>query len=328
VLEDLRLLRRDGNRYSLAFFLYTKADLDKLRAVSESEGRTLAAAFLARRGEIMTILKDGALPGDDVKALAYFILGCVSLDWDGLNFTREKGYRTEGPIERDLREPGGGGDRRELYWGSNNWHDAIAFTTFGDHASGPRYALPNVLFGLSSNAREPLRSTLPRVAGMLFRRHAGSIMLALRDGARDTSYLAGATGLAAEDVREILEVLTQLHYVRADGERYRAAIPVLAERDAGMVRDLRRLGREVTAAWFAQHHSALERQLSDFTAVRQGVPLSDGFYWVWHYLFGVANRELVRAGLFADPYAPERAFKGFIPAVYPLHIVMGRDVFR
>jgi hypothetical protein len=31
---------------------------------------------------------------------------------------------------------------------------------------------------------------------------------------------------------------------------------------------------------------------------------------------GVANRKLVEAGLFADPYAESRRFKGYIPAVY------------
>jgi hypothetical protein len=57
--------------------------------------------------------------------------------------------------------------------------------------------------------------------------------------------------------------------------------------------------------------------------MRYGVPLADGFYWIWHYLFGVANRELVAAGLLADPYASDRQFKGFIPAVYQLSVVMG-----
>jgi hypothetical protein len=42
---------------------------------------------------------------------------------------------------------------------------------------------------------------------------------------------------------------------------------------------------------------------------------------VWHPLFGVANRELVAAGLFADPYDAKRTFKGFIPAAYQLDVV-------
>ncbi len=50
--------------------------------------------------------------------------------------------------------------------------------------------------------------------------------------------------------------------------------------------------------------------------VRNGVPLEDGFYWVWHYLFGVANRELAAAGLLSDPYDPGSHFGGFLPVVW------------
>ncbi len=53
-------------------------------------------------------------------------------------------------------------------------------------------------------------------------------------------------------------------------------------------------------------------------------PLSEGFYWIWHYIIGIANRELVTAGLFADPYAPDHIFQGFIPAVYPLRVAQGK----
>ncbi len=40
-------------------------------------------------------------------------------------------------------------------------------------------------------------------------------------------------------------------------------------------------------------------------------------------MFGIANRELVAAGLRAGPYAPDRMFKGFIPTVYPFHVARG-----
>ena len=37
---------------------------------------------------------------------------------------------------------------------------------------------------------------------------------------------------------------------------------------------------------------------------------------VWHYVFGLANRQLVETGLFADPYASTRKYQGDIPAVF------------
>lgn len=322
-LEALHLIRRDGYRYVLRFWLYTRADLDKLRAVAEVEGRSLAAAFLAHRAEITEMLRRDPLAGVDWKTMAYFLVGCVSLDWDGLNLTVEQGYRTEGPYLPEARQPGGGGSLQGLYWGSRNWHEPVAMTSFGDHYSGPRHALPNLLDSLSLNAPEPLKSAVTGVAAMLIRRQVGTIMLALRDGDKDRSHLAAVAGLADEDADAVLKFLMQLNYVSTDGTRYRAIIPVLTQRDAPMVEDLRRLGRDVMVQWLAKRHEALQQQLADLTPLRNGVPLADGFYWIWHYLFRVANRELVAAGLLADPYAPDRAFKGFIPAVYQLNVVMG-----
>jgi hypothetical protein len=46
------------------------------------------------------------------------------------------------------------------------------------------------------------------------------------------------------------------------------------------------------------------------------VPFTESFTMVWHYIFGITNRRLVEAGLFADPYNEKRKFKGFIPLVY------------
>jgi hypothetical protein len=68
-------------------------------------------------------------------------------------------------------------------------------------------------------------------------------------------------------------------HIGFNGERYRAIIPVLSDRDAPMVRDLRRLGRQIMLEWFAEHHTRLQQQLADSSAVRSGVPLSEGFWW-------------------------------------------------
>ncbi len=47
------------------------------------------------------------------------------------------------------------------------------------------------------------------------------------------------------------------------------------------------------------------------------------FAFSLYYMFGIANRELVAAGLRAGPHAPDRMFKGFIPTVYPFHVARG-----
>jgi hypothetical protein len=331
VLQMLRLIRREGDKYVLGFSLFTSADLDKIRAIAEVEGKSLAVAVLARRSEIQGILTHNPQPGVDWKARAFFILGCVSLDWDGLNLVRKKGYLAVPEKETYLpraSQVGGGGSVRELYWGSHSMHETIAVTSFGDHYSVPRHALPDLLWPLKSELRqmeapESLKSKLVDAADALIRRRAGMMMLALRKSEKTSKQLAEASGITEVEANKLLELLLELNYVSAVDGRYRAIIPVLDEDDALMVKELRRLGREVMVKWFDERYKALCQQFSGLTPVRYGVPLSEGFYSVWHYLFGIANRELVAAGLFADPYDDSRTFKGFIPAVYLLHIAKG-----
>jgi hypothetical protein len=331
VLQTLRLIRREGNMYVLGFLLFTSADLDKIRAVAEVEGKGLAAAVLGRRPEIQGILERNPQQGVDWKARAFFILGCVSLDWDGLNLVREKGYLAvpeKGTYLPRASQVGGGGSVRELYWGSHSMHEAIAVTSFGDHHSVPRHALPDLLWALKRELRqmeapESLKSKLVDAADSLIRRRAGMMMLALRKGEKSSNQLAEASGITEVEANKLLELLIELNYVSVVDGRYRAIIPVLDEDDASMVKELRRLGREVMVKWFDERYKALCQQLSDLSPVRYGVPLSEGFYSVWHYLFGIANRELVAAGLFADPYDASRIFKGFIPAVYLLRVAQG-----
>jgi hypothetical protein len=160
-------------------------------------------------------------------------------------------------------------------------------------------------------------------AAALIRRRAGMMMLALRKGEKTLGQLAEASGITEVETKKLLELLLELNYISAVNDRYRGIIPVLDEQDEPMVKELRRLGREVMVKWLDEHYKALSQQLNDLTPMRYGVPLSEGFYMVWHYLFGLANRELVAAGLFADPYDDSRIFKGFIPAVYFLHVLQG-----
>jgi len=69
----------------------------------------------------------------DWKTVAFFILGCVSLDWDGLNLMKEKGHLVYGSKDvylPEARQTEGGGSIKALYWGSHNYHASIAVTSF------------------------------------------------------------------------------------------------------------------------------------------------------------------------------------------------------
>ena len=90
-----------------------------------------------------------------------------------------------------------------------------------------------------------------------------------------------------------------------------------------MIKKLRRLGRDVMLEWLDERYEMLAQELGNLTPQRYGVPLKDGFYTIWHYILGIANRELAAEGLLADPYDSGRDYKGFIPAVYPLNAAQG-----
>ncbi len=259
-------------------------------------------------------------------ATAFFVLGRVSLDWDGLNWVENKGYLTGPPKGGYLPTARQAPPRdavRQLYWGSHNYHDRAAVTTFGDHYSLPRPGLPDLFWRMNLEGPEPVKSKARRAAEGLVRRHAAAVMLAVRDGPRrvadlvrhdelDRGRYEGRTRTArGASVREERERRLYRHHPcphRAgplDGEG------ASRSRAAGVHDVVRRALRAALRA-ARRHHAAT-----------YGLPLSDSFYWVWHPVFGVANRELVKAGLFADPYSSDRTFQGFIPAVYQLDVVQG-----
>jgi len=331
LLQDLTLIQIKGNKCTLSFPLLTGSDFDKIRALAEVEGAVIAKEVLAHRSEIERLLTSRPQPGVDWKEVAFFIVGCVSLDWDGLNLLREKRYLADpekGKLAPEAYEIGGRGSVRGLYWGSHNMHDSIAFTSFGDHDAFPRHTLPDLLWNLGRSLNEmeapsPVKKVMVKAADELIRRRAGLMMLALRDGDKDLKQLAAAASITENEAEAVLNLLRELRFVSISGDRYRAAVTVLTESDRAVVKQLRQMGREIMLKWLQDRYPEASRQLAVLSPVRSGVPLPRNFYWVWHYIFGTANRELVAGGLFADPYDSARSFKGFVPAVYPLRVAMG-----
>lgn len=329
-LEELQLIRRQGTDYVISFTLFTSSDVGKVREASEGYGRSLAADFLARRAEIETALQQYQVSGVDPKEVAYILLGCFSLDWDGLDLTAEKGYRTTAKLTPNGQYVPWAEQKSEItlkgiYWGShNNYLEEVVFTSFGDHFSLPRYAFPDLVWRLprratQGNLPESLRPKLARVLrqslkGMM--RNAARLMFALRVGGTNLEKLANAAGLPAEEAEELLALLAELDYVAREGERYSLRIPVLTERDRRLVQEVERIGREVMDRWLQANFEKVKSELNDITPLKYGVPLDESFTQIWHYIFGIANRQLVEAGVFADPYAENRKYKGFIPVVW------------
>jgi hypothetical protein len=316
----------DGNRFELSFVLYTREDMDKIRTVAEEMGKLLAEGILARRTEIENTIKYDVPSGVDWRETAFFVIGCVSLDWDGLRISRNKGFLTQ-PMKDEYIplaiQPGGGGSKRALYWGSHNYHSQIAITSFGDHSS-VRQVLPDINWRMEVDAADPLNKSLIDAARGLIRLGVGRIMIALREADLNVSELSVKAGLPEDDIERLVKLLLDLDYIVEVDTKYRAIITVLTDRDRKRVNQLRKIGENVILNWFDENHSDMCQKLSDLTPVKYGLPLADGFYWIWHYIFGIANRELVKSDLFADPYDPDRRFQGCIPAVYLYDVVTDR----
>jgi len=144
----------------------------------------------------------------------------------------------------------------------------------------------------------------------------GAIMSALRDGPRKSAALAEAAELTAPQVADALNALEAIGWVSRQGEQYRANIPVLTQKDKPMVAALLRIGHDVMESWLAANYEPFRDSVREITPVRQGVPYEQTFDQLWHYLFGIANGDLVESGLFVDPYASGRTHQGNITFVY------------
>lgn len=328
-LDDLlylQLVRREGNRYFLNFPLFTAADVTRIRQVSEEYADSLAAAILAHRSEIESKLKAYDVQGVDRKALAYYLLGCVSLDLDGLNITREKGYRRASEKHPDgnyipAAEETNALSLQRIYWGSHSsFYNGATWTSFGDHYS-PRYTLPDLFWELSAPPSEypaeirPQLKSFMRASLTLSATSMTRMMHVLRDGNRTLPELAQSAELSEDEARPLVEILVALEFIRKQNESYQVIVPVLTTKDEAMAKQIVAIGDKAIEEWLAANYSKMKTDLKGLSFTRSGVPFEDGFTMIWHYLFGITNRKLVQSGLFADPYGPNRKYPGSIPAV-------------
>lgn len=325
------LLREEAGTFWIDFNLLRIADQQRLLDVSEGMGRDLAQAFLEHRGELEAIARGREQPGDLSAEFLFIVLGCFSLDWDGLELTEEKGWRlgAQRVIEGSeftpwAKERGVEISLEGLYWGSHNSSAGGAtLTTFGDHHSLPRFGLPDLVWSNSTSFRgyEDLEEEERTAAQMLaaYERDVmadvGRVMMELVKAALDASALRERTGIEESKLGRILDFLEAAEYVEPIGETWRARILVLQAEDGASINAMVARGREIMLEWHEANYDRLRMELSDLTPIRNGVPFERVYTSIWHFIFGFANRTLVEEGLFADPY-DDRRYKGFLPAVW------------
>jgi DNA-binding MarR family transcriptional regulator len=145
---------------------------------------------------------------------------------------------------------------------------------------------------------------------------AASVMLALGEKDLSLEALAARTGIENDRLERMLALLEAADYVARQNGTYAGRVLVLGAKDGEMVRDMVAMGREIISTWHEVDYDSIREALSDLTPLRSGVPFERVYTEVWHFVFAIANRELVKAGLFADPYAEGRRYKGFLPVAW------------
>lgn len=334
-LEDLEkagLLKREAGRCRINFILFLPEDLKTIKEVTGALAADLAERYLAEEDAFRDMLGWTTNPDNDPQELAFLLIGCFSLDWEGLEITRELGIRMETTATelgdryiawaeaRDKR------DVRGIYWGSHNaYFPDCVLTSFGDHAAQPRNALPDLAWRVSTQVYhmglpETLAARLN--AGISpywedFLQDTGRVMLSLAGGSRTLEEVSRIVSLPPERSAQLIALLKELAYVRrgAPGE-WHPAVPVLPRSDKPLTQAVLAKSQKILADWLPEHLGALRKDLKGLTPFRYGLPFEKAFSQVWHYLFGLTNQEMVRGGLFADPYSADRTARGFISAVW------------
>jgi hypothetical protein len=216
-----------------------------------------------------------------------------------------------------------------LFWGSHSAEvDGMKVTTFGDHHALPRFGLPDLVWSNSMTFRgyDELEEEKRTTARLLAAYESdvisdvGRVMMALRRQRLDARTLGEKTHISEGKLDLILAFLETADYVESFGDLWQARAVVLGPEDANSVQRAVAIGHEIMREWHEANYDRIRGDLSDLTPIRNGVPFERVYTEIWHFVFGIANRTLVEEGLFADPYAKERAFKGFLPVVWDIEL--------
>jgi len=326
------LLRSEVDGYWIDFNLLRVQDQLQILELAEDLGRSLAVDVLKRRNELEAVANRHEQSGEFSAEFLFVVLGCFSLDWDGLDLTEERGWRLGAQRTIDgheftpwAKERGAEISLQGLYWGSHNdMVDDTVLTTFGDHHALPRFGLPD-LFWINSTSFQGLEGLAEekRVATLLLAAYEqdvkgdiAQVMMELSRQALSARELAERTTIEDDKIGRILAFLEAAEYVERKDGSWQAKVLVLRPEDAEPVAAMVAIGREIMVDWHEANYAGIRQALSNLTPIRNGVPFERVYTEIWHFVFGFANRTLVEEGLFANPYADSRRHQGFLPVVW------------
>ncbi|MDI6823989.1 MAG: hypothetical protein QME93_00610 [Bacillota bacterium] len=303
-------LRQEGGRVLLNFTLFTREDHRILYDVAGRYAHELARALARHEREIRDLVGAYRRTGVSLEKVAFVAVGCFLLDWGSLEKLSEWGYMCR------VRQQTGGTftvtaeetldlDLRAIYWGGHSEdYDGLLFLSFGDHASRPRRAFPDILW------QDPFRVATdydsPEARAVL-----SAYLQPLKAGlAQALRSLAGEEVNLSPHQEACKRWLQRLGYAR-DGV---LSVPYFDVEDRTWLEPLSRLVFSEVRAWCEEYYAKLKEALADSTPVRHGVDYREVFRQVWHWVFGIANRSLAERALIWDTYEAGSRTPGYLPA--------------
>lgn len=352
------LLREKEGRFYIAFNYFDLEDMQATHRSAEKRVPALIDAYLARGNDFDEIFSRYPIESVPDEVLAFVLIGGFSLNWDALEFTAERGWRRPAFVKGEV--PSGepwqysfwaseldpGYSTRAFFSASTTFpggpfnyaEDPVdfSFSSFGDPYSDPRMSFPDLLYLPGEAMASPVREIADRIGladrrqlgldvrnalGLELGRSVAAILFQLRKGPRSDGELQGALphseGRALSDLLDLLE---ETRYIEERAGRYHLLIPVLEHDDQVLVRDALALSREILSAWLSEHYPQIRAELSGLTSLQHGVPFESLFTEIWHTFFGLATKELVQAGLMADPYADAVPYQGSLPTLWRMSV--------
>ncbi len=247
----------------------------------------------------------------------FFLVGCVSLDWNGLRLLKELdliyGHREQkrgryGKFTLYGNEAATN-SLRELYWGSHNFTlGKYCYTSFGDHEHR-RKAFPDLLFkGYSSQELQRLFAAENKVKrklmNSLFWRRLLFCCYMLKIGRMITK--------KTDPLGVVAHLLDVLLYTKEN----KFNVPIIIKEDMVGVNDFIDKTKCIIRAWLSANSPSWQEDFKDLTPLRQGVDFKEVLIQIWHYVFGHTNKHLARGGYFFDPYGKNSDFPGYLPVIH------------
>jgi hypothetical protein len=330
-IVEAGLARIDAGALRLALNYVSADDQRLMSEKARAYGRELADLVLARRPELEAAVAPLAATAEERRAILFFLVGCMALDWDGLAYTERAGYRASATVTGPgfaytpwMKENAADVSRRGLYWGSHNRAAGdYTFTTFGDHEALPRLAFPDLFFSLGNPFSTLETAAATRAGRAIVSAYSATVLsdisgvlLAIDDGAPTIERIAELSDVRGPMLTSVLSLLEQIDYVQRADDGYTHRITVLKESAGPAATRVVTLVRDAMEVWHKRRASEVQRDLAGLTAIEQGVPFDVLYTEIWHYVFGYANLSLAERGLIADPYADSAPFRGFLPVLW------------